>query len=97
MNWPEALALSVACVSFAAIIRSLAVEGAKPVPETLRTADMTWNPIETAPKDGQVVLLCDERGNRWTDCSPPVLENGCGYPPVYWMPLPDAPKNIQDR
>lgn len=52
---------------------------------------MEWQPIDSAPKDGAVVLFCDERGNRWTDCSPGRFANGCGSPPVYWQPLPPPP------
>lgn len=53
---------------------------------------MEWQPIETAPKDGRVVLLCDQMGNRWTDSSHWHIKNGCGLPPTHWMPLPEPPK-----
>jgi hypothetical protein len=41
------------------------------------------------------VLLCDARGNRWTDVgqldSDLYIYNSCGLPPTHWMPLPEAP------
>lgn len=49
---------------------------------------ITWMPIESAPKDSRVVLLCDARGNRWCDCSPGLPENGCGFPAIAWRELP---------
>lgn len=49
-----------------------------------------WQPIDTAPI-GEVVLLCDARGNRWTDCSAFLPDNGCGLPAKWWMPLPEPP------
>jgi hypothetical protein len=64
--------------------------------------DMTWQPIDTAPK-GEVVLVY--YGFRlWvayqTDNEPPMIntwrrpEDGTqlGWP-THWMPLPDAPAN----
>lgn len=53
---------------------------------------MSWKPIETAP-EGQVILLCDGRGNRWTDLYDETGEyvNGCGLPPIWWTPLPEPP------
>lgn len=53
-----------------------------------------WMPIETAPEDGRVVLFSDRNGNRWTDCSPGHIVNGCGYPPTHWMPLPPPPQGV---
>lgn len=32
----------------------------------LRAATPEWLPIEGAPSDGVVVLLCDKNGNRWS-------------------------------
>ena len=51
-----------------------------------------WRPIAEAPKDSEVVLLCDTHGNRWSDCFPGVPANGCGYPAILWQPLPAAPQ-----
>ncbi len=59
----------------------------------VRWRDDGWQDISTAPQ-GKVVLFCDARGNRWSDCSPDLWRyNGCGYPPTHWMPLPRAPKH----
>ena len=48
-----------------------------------------WQPIETAPIN-QVLLFCDDRGNRWTD----LHRRRTGLPPLYWMSLPVPPAAI---
>lgn len=65
-----------------------------------------WQPIETAPKDGTVILACDEWGGmfvvKWTACGPKgqwdLTEVGSyatdAWPssdPTHWMPLPPPP------
>lgn len=53
---------------------------------------LEWQPLATLPLDGQVVLFCDAGGNRWTDCAPSDWRlNGCGRPPILWMPLLEPP------
>lgn len=65
---------------------------------------MTWEPIETAPKDGAIVDLWVTSGPRsmrdadcfWADpgkwidnCGDPV--EVAGWRATHWMPLPDPP------
>lgn len=80
----------------AAVIRDEELGNALAELETLRHA-RDWQPIATAPKDEQELLLCDEDGvttGRW-------FANGKGrcywmncytkrINPTHWMPLPAA-------
>lgn len=64
---------------------------------------MKWQPIETAPKDGTIILVADKgvyvaRIAQWDKG---MLRSGGGWldawnsdnvEPTHWMPLPDVPK-----
>ena len=59
-----------------------------------------WQPIETAPKDGTVVLLLGRSGRHADGFFEPKAYNGIGvwvWPyvhaePTHWQPLPEPPK-----
>jgi hypothetical protein len=56
---------------------------------------MTWQPIETAPKDGTVIIVYAPgffqtaawTGGGWTNASDSWLEDV-----THWMPLPEPPQ-----
>ncbi len=68
---------------------------------------MTWEPIETAPKDGNYILLWDEDFGlqvgfwarslqRWSQSVEPcTCLRLLSYldSPTHWMPLPQPPEN----
>ena len=69
---------------------------------------MTWQPIETAPKDGMPVLMYHpgwEEGERiivlaWAKLceawmEPTDTESRYFNPGTHWMPLPDPPAEIE--
>lgn len=63
---------------------------------------MTWQPIETAPKDGTPILIAQENVGaiRWAVWSEGFFRDGIieaggrmSLPrPTHWMPLPEPPQ-----
>jgi hypothetical protein len=63
--------------------------------------EMTWRPIETAPKDGtRILTYCPKapeydhravRENYFKDGTW-MLSNSTFWPPTHWMPLPTPPE-----
>ena len=69
-------------------------------------AAQTWQPIETAPKDGSTVLLRGRGDHRIADgCWLQAAHGGLGAwvwsyvhsEPHHWMPLPAGPDALQEK
>lgn len=66
---------------------------------------MDWQPMETAPKDGKLIIVCLKTGNVWCDVRW-VKRKRAGErwehlslgalpsQPKYWMPIPSDPINL---
>jgi hypothetical protein len=67
---------------------------------------MTWQPIETAPKDGTLILLANiedihdpwvvcgqwNKGAGWYNQFACAGNGDCKIRPTHWMPLPPPPE-----
>ena len=63
----------------------------------LKAREGTWQPIETAPKDG-IPVLVGYSGVVWIDCwNDGYWEEGHPYAPTHWMPLPSPPAAAQQK
>lgn len=67
--------------------------------------EMTWLPIETAPKDGRAILVCSAYSPQpdkrmcvamWSSfggwcTTEPIMGDPLNEPPTHWLPLPEPP------
>lgn len=56
-----------------------------------------WQPIETCPNAGRVVMFCDERQNIWTGCAWDRSAAATGLYATHWRPLPAPPASDAAR
>lgn len=81
----------------------LALEGARrqnaeTERDALRSREVRWKEIESAPKDGTPVLLWVENGCTIAEFWPPAWYSETGAviesEPTHWMPLPEPPADL---
>lgn len=89
-SWPGRSSPELAAADLAKFLGEMA--------EALEPWRQTWQPIETAPKDGTLVLVADDDGPEWSMpaqwCRSLWVNTARGIvpDPTHWMPIPSPPE-----
>lgn len=78
------------------------------IEDALQSLPNKWQPIDTAPRDGTFVLVCEKDNSAiyearfmWDDWYPAMQSDSDEYAPMkgypsHWMPLPEPPQERKD-